>query len=324
MKAAIFKGPGKIDVENIPNLSPSKGEVIVRFRAGSICGTDLHFYRGEWSGLRAGQVIGHDACGELLDTGVRVAMVPVVYCGLCWYCLQGLFNHCENGGIKGFDYDGFFSEYVVVPERNILPIPENVSDEEAAVLEPVALAIHTLDMLNPRIHDWVAIIGQGSIGLLMTQIAKLKGCRVIAIDMLDYRLKLSERFGADFYINAQYENSASRVMEITGRGSDIVIEAAGTRQAVEQTLLLARKAGKIALVGGFEGYLDLGVVGEVKLFTSYISPVEYPLALRLIAERKVDVKNLITHRFKLAEFKQAIEIANNLLEKPVRVVVTAY
>jgi L-iditol 2-dehydrogenase len=322
MKAVVFKGPGRVEIEDIPNPSPSKGEVLVRFRAGSICGTDLHFYRGEWSGLRIGQVIGHDACGELLDTGVRVAMVPVIYCGLCWYCLQGLPHLCENGGIKGFDYDGFFSEYVVLPERNILPIPEGVSDEEAAVLEPVALAIHTLDMLSPRTYEWVTIIGQGPVGLLITQIAKLKGCRVIAIDMLDYRLKLSERFGADFCINAQHDDLASRVMEITGRGSDIVIEAAGTRQAVEQTLLLSRRAGKIALVGEFEGYLNLGVAGEVKLFTSYISPLEYPLALSLIAERKVDVKNLITHRFKLSEFKQAIETANNPLEKPIKVVIT--
>ncbi len=320
----MFKGPRKMDVENIPNPSSSKGEVLVRFRAGSICGTDLHFYRGEWNVLRIGQVIGHDACGELLDTRVRVVMVPVIYCGLCWYCSQGLPHLCENGGIKGFDYDGFFSEYVVVPERNLLPIPEGVSDDEAAVLEPVALAIHTLDMLNPRVHEWVTIIGQGPIGILMTQIAKLKGCRVIAIDMLDYRLKLSEKFGADFCINAQNENSASRVMEITGRGSDIVIEAAGTRQAVEQTPLLTRKAGKIALVGGFDGYLDLGVVGEIKLFTSHISPIEYPLALRLIAEGRVDVKSLVTHRFRLTEFKQAIETANNLSEKPVKVIITAY
>lgn len=319
----MFKGSRKIEVKDIPKPSTSKGEVLVRFRAGSICGTDLHFYRGEWSGLRVGQVIGHDACGELPDTGVRVAMIPVVYCGLCWYCLQGMPHLCENGGIKGFDYDGFFSEYIVIPERNLLPVPKGVSDEEAAVLEPVALAIHTLNMLNPRVQDWVAIVGQGPIGLLMTQVAKLKGCRVIAIDLLSYRLKLSERFGADFCINAQEENPDERVKEITERGADIVIEAAGTKQAVEQTPLLARRAGKIALVGGFEGYLDLGVVGEVTLFTSYISPVEYPLALSLIARKVVDVKSLITHRFKLAEFKQAIETANNLVEKPVKIIITA-
>jgi L-iditol 2-dehydrogenase len=322
LKAVIFRGKKNMKVEDAPKPMASKGEALVEFKAGSICGTDLHFYRGEWTDIKIGKIIGHDACGKRADTEERVAMIPNIYCSSCWYCLRGMPHLCENGKTKGFDVDGFFSEYIAIPEKNLLPIPENVSDEEAAILEPVALATHTLNILEPKLEDWITIIGQGPIGLLMTQVAKLKGCKVITIDLHDYRLKLSEKYGADFCINAKQEEPAKRVKEITKRGSDIVIEAAGTKQTVEQTPLLVRSAGKVALIGELEGYLNLGSVGEAIFFACYLSPIDYPLALNLISEKNVDVKGLITHKFKLVGFEQAIQTADNLAEKPVKVVIT--
>jgi threonine dehydrogenase-like Zn-dependent dehydrogenase len=322
LKAVVFRGPKKIKVEDVPKPTTANGEALVEFKAGSICGTDLHFYRGEWTKIRIGQVIGHDACGIRVDTGERVAMVPVIYCGSCYFCLRGMPHLCENGKFMGMEKGGFFSEFIAIPIENLLPIPKNVSDEEAATLEPVALAIDTLDFLHPRIRDWVAIIGQGPIGLLMTQVAKLKGCLVIAIDLHDYRLKLSEKYGADVCINAGEEDPVKKVKEITRRGSDIVIEAAGTKQTVEQTPFLMRSAGKVALIGESEGYLDLGNVGEALFSTVYVTPIHYPLALNLVSEKIVDVKGLITHRFKLVDFEQPIQTAGNVAERPVKVVIT--
>lgn len=321
MKAVIFRGLNKMKVEDVPKPKASKGEALIEFKAGSICGTDLHFYRGEWTRIRIGQVIGHDACGIRVDTGKRVAMVPTIYCGSCYFCLRGLPHLCENGEFMGMDKDGFFAEFIAMPTKNLVPIPENVSDEEAAILEPVALAIDTLNFLHPRLRNWVTIIGQGPIGLLMTQVAKLKGCLVIAIDLCDYRLKLSEKYGADVCINAREEDPVKKVKEITRRGSDVVIEAAGTKQTVEQTPLLVRSAGKVALIGESEGYLNLGNVGEALFSTVYITPIHYPLALNLISENIVDIKGLITHRFKLIDFEQAAKTANNFAEKPVKVVI---
>ncbi|NIW13593.1 MAG: zinc-binding dehydrogenase, partial [Candidatus Thorarchaeota archaeon] len=292
------------------------------FKAGSICGTDLHFYRGEWTKMRIGQVIGHDACGIRVDTGERVAMVPIIYCGSCYFCLRGLPHLCENGKFMGMEKVGFFTEFIAIPIENLVPIPKNVSTEEAAMLEPVALAIDTLDFLRTRLRDWVTIVGQGPIGLLTTQIAKLKGCLVIAIDLHDYRLKLSEKYGADVCINAREEDPMKKVKEVTRRGSDVVIEAAGTKQTVEQTPFLVRSAGKVALLGESEGYLDLGNVGEAMFSTVYITPIHYPLALNLISEKIVDVKSLITHRFKLLDFEHAIQTAGNFAERPVKVVIT--
>ena len=322
MKAVVFRGSKKIKVEDMPKPKASNGEALVEFKAGSICGTDLHFYRGEWTEMRIGQVIGHDACGIRVDTGERVAMVPTVYCGSCYFCLCGLSHLCENGKFMGMEKDGFFAEFIAMPIKNLVPIPKNVSDEEAAILEPVALAIDTLNFLQPRLRDWVTVIGQGPIGLLMTQVAKLRGCLVIAIDLHDYRLKLSEKYGADVCINAREGDPVKRVKEITRRGSDIVIEAAGTKQTVEQTPFLVRSAGKVALIGESEGYLDLGNVGEALFSTVYVTPIHYPLALDLMSEKVVDVRGLITHKFKLVDFEQAIKTADNFAEKPVKVVIT--
>lgn len=323
MKAVIYRGTRNIKVEDLSTPEASDKETLVKFKAGSICGTDLHFYRGEWSWLRTGNIIGHDACGVRVDNGERVAMMPIIYCGSCYFCLRGLQTLCESGKVLGFRVNGLFAEFVALPTKNLIPIPESVSDEEAAILEPVALAIRTLDSLQPRLMDWVTIIGQGPIGLLMTQVAKLKGCQVIAIDLQDYRLKLSQRYGADICINAAEEDARKRVEEITKRGSDIVIEAAGKRQAVELTPSLVRKAGKVALIGESKGYLNLEKTDEVPFITYYISPIEYPMALNLISKKVVDVKGLITHRFKLEDFELAIKTADNPTEKPVKVVITA-
>ncbi len=322
MKAVIYHGPRKITVDEIPEPKIHGLKVLVKFKAGSICGTDLHLYRGDWK-IKRGRIIGHDAWGVREDTGERVVMVPVTHCGKCYYCLRGHPSLCEHVLYFGLTKGGFFAESLAIRERNLLPLPKGVSDEEAAVTEPVALALHTLDLLKPDTDDFASIIGQGPIGLLMTQIAKLKGCRVIAIDADANRLRLAKQFGADFCINAAEEDTTERVREITGRGSDLVIEAAGKTATVEQTPMLVRKAGRVALVGEFEGKMNFGDADEACFFTTYISPLEYPTAVDLIARKKVDIQSLITHRFKLVDFEKAIQMADSPAEKPVKVVITA-
>jgi threonine dehydrogenase-like Zn-dependent dehydrogenase len=323
LKAAVYRGPRNIRVEDVPEPRVSGKKVLAKFKAGSICGTDMHFYRGEWKWMKRGRIIGHDACGVRADTGERVVMVPIVHCGSCYFCLRGLPTYCMRGKFMGLTRDGFFAESIALRPRNLIPVPNIVSDEEAAIVEPVALALRVLDTLKPNVGDWVTIIGQGAIGLLMTQMARLKGCRVIAVDLEDYRLRLAEKYGAAFCVNAGREDAVKRVREITKRGSDMVVEAAGTTRTVEQTPFMVRKAGRVALVGESKGYLNLEDADEAVFFTIYISPVEYPLAVELIAEKTVDVKGLVTHRFRLADFEKALQTANNPAEKPLKVVVTA-
>jgi threonine dehydrogenase-like Zn-dependent dehydrogenase len=322
LKAVAYHGPKNIKVDEVPEPQVKVRKVLVKFKAGSICGTDLHLYRGDWK-IKPGRIIGHDAWGVRADTGERVVMIPLTYCGKCFYCLRGKPSLCERVKYYGLTRGGFFAESIALREKNLIPVPDKVTDEEAAIMEPVALALHTIDLLKPDANDFATIIGQGPIGLLMTQIAKLKGCRVIAIDKEEYRLDLAKKFGSDYCINSSTEDPVKRVMEITTRGSDVVVEAAGTTKTVEQTPLMVRKAGRVALVGELEGNKNLGDADEACFFTTYISPVEYPTAIDLVARKKVNLQSLITHRFKLIDFEKAIETANNPEEKPVKILITA-
>ncbi len=322
MKAAVYNGPRNIKVEDVPEPKVKGRKILVKFKSGSICGTDLHLYRGNWK-IKRGRIIGHDACGVREDSGERVVIMPIAFCGRCFYCLRGLPSFCERTArFYGLNINGFFAEKVAIRTRNLVPVPESLSDEESGIVEPVALALHTLDGLEPRTNDWAAIIGQGPIGLLMTQVAKLKGCRVIAIDLEEYRLGLAEKYGAEVTINATNEDVIKRVKDVTKRGADVVVESAGTEKTVEKTPFLVRKAGRVALVGEFGGYLDLNEADGAHFFTTFISPVEYPTALQLMANGKLDVKSLITHRFKLNEFEKAILTADNKEAEPVKVVIT--
>ena len=322
LKAVVYRGPHKIKVEDVLEPHVSGHKVLVNFKAGGICGTDMHFYRGDWRWMKRGRIIGHDACGVREDTGERVVMTPLVYCGKCYYCLRGLPTYCTRGKFLGLTRDGFFAEKIVLSPMNLIPVPDCVSDEEAATVEPVALALRVLNTLKPDVGDWATIIGQGAIGLLMTQVARLKGCRVIAIDLKEERLRLAEKYGAEFCVNASRDDAVKRVREITKRGSNVLVEAAGTTGTVEQTPFMVRKAGKVALVGESKGYLNLEDADETIFFTMYISPVEYPLAVELIAKKKVDVRGLITHRFRFADFERALRIIDDPAEKALKVIVT--
>ena len=321
MKAAVYHGPREIKIEDVPEPRPVGKQVIVNFKEGSICGTDLHFYRGEWA-IRKGRIIGHDACGVRGDTGERVVMVPLSYCGQCYFCQRGLPTYCERyGQFRGIDRNGFFAERIAISPKYLIPIPEGVSDEEAGIMEPVALALHVMEKLKPRVGDYATVIGQGPIGLLMTQVAGLKGCRVIAVDTNSHRLECAKRYGAEFTLNPEEEDLIKRVREITGRGSDVVVEAAGKMRTVEKTPFLVRKAGRVALVGEFRGRMNFGNADDACFFTTYLSPREYPLALELIARRRVDVKGLITHRFPLGDFEEAITTADNPACKALKVII---
>ena len=140
LKAAVYHGSHNIKIENVPERELKRRRVLVKFKAGSICGTDVHFYRGEWK-LKKGRILGHDAWGGREDTGERVVMVPVVNCGHCYFCQCGYPALCLRPKLYGLTKDGFFVESKSMIPRSLIPLPINVSDEEAAIMEPVVLAL---------------------------------------------------------------------------------------------------------------------------------------------------------------------------------------
>ncbi len=257
LKAVVYNGSHNIKIQEVPEPDVSGNQVLVKFLAGSICGTDMHFYRGDWKWLKKGRIIGHDACGVRDDTGERVVMVPIVNCGHCYFCQRGLPTYCIRGKFYGLTRDGFFAQSKAMLPRSLIPIPSGVSDEEAAVVEPVALALRVLNHLQPNIGDWVTVVGQGAIGLLMTQVALMKGCRVITVDVEDYRLERAEKYGADVMINAKKEDPLELVRKLTKIGSDFVIEAAGTQATVEQTPFPGTQSRQSSTYRRIKGSLEL-------------------------------------------------------------------
>ena len=267
LKAAVFYGPKNVKIEEVKKPKPGPGEILVKTSVALTCGTDLKTYLRGHPAIRPPIIMGHEYAGVVEEVGQgvdwvkpgdKVVTVVSAPCGHCTYCKLGRFNMCEHlwDEILGFSINGAYAEYVRVPPRiarfGLYHIPENVSFEEAALLEPLSCVVRGCRLANIEIGDAVAIIGAGPIGLMHLMLAKLSGARkLIMIDISEDRLKFAKEFGADITINPRNENIIERVKEETeGLGADVVIEAVGKPETWEQTLSLARKGGTILLFGG--------------------------------------------------------------------------
>jgi len=318
MKAAVLYGKGNIGIEERPVPKPQIDEVLVRIKAASICGTDLHFFRGELS-IKESRVLGHDFSGvveaigksvTMFRRGDRVTSEIMRYCGECYYCLSGNYHLCVDNTFMGFEIDGAFQEYVTIPEKNVFKIPDGVSFEEAAILEPVTVSLHAMDFIQPKLGDRVAVFGQGPIGLVYDQVAMLQGLEVIGIDIQDDRLRLAKELGVDHTINPMKDNVKERILSITsGIGVDYSVEAIGKQVTIDQASEVTRSGGKIIIIG--EGRDLRGPplrLDDIAIFTVFNGGSrKHSIALDLISKGKVNVKKLITHTIDLTQVSDTIK-----------------
>lgn len=327
MKAALLKGTRNLAVASMPNPSLDSNDVLIRVKAASICGSDVHMFK---EGTEKEVVLGHDFSGVVEEVGgnvtefkkgEKVTSEIVRYCGKCNYCYIGRYNLCTNAQYLGFEINGAFAEYVAAPAKNVVKIPETVSFEEAAILEPIALALHTFDFVSLSKKETVAIIGQGPIGLVMAQVAKLYGFNVIGIDIDEERVRLSESFGADFTVNAAKENLKEKILSITnGYGVSCTIEAAGPEDAVMSAYEITRLDGIVLLVGWSKFKLPRPP-GEIVTVPVIDGPGKYKPAVELLSQGKVNVKKLITHHISLEELPHFIHLMADGKVKAVKVIV---
>lgn len=318
LKAVVYERAGRIRVKDVPVPRGRKDFIRARIGNASICGTDMHFYTGEWSAAK-GVILGHDASGIATESGSRVALEFLRRCGKCSHCLSGHENLCSAGSFMGFDSDGFFAEEVVVPAVNTYRIPDSMSMEEAACLEPVALAVHTLNMLKPRNSRLTVILGQGPVGLCLTQVAKLWDCRVLAVDLHDHKLRLASEYGADNVANAADCNLRREVKRLS-RGLPVdVIEAAGTSEAVSAAQEIVTPDGRVAFASGAADSVELKWETEYNGVVAYTIP-EKKKAIQMLQDGMVDVGRMITHRFKLSDFDAAARTALDPAKKAIKIV----
>lgn len=339
MKVAVFKGPHHIDIEErpIPDINP--GEVLVHIKATGICGSDLHGFQGLIPERRTpGLVMGHEAAGQVIKVGSgvakikagdRVAIDPQLPCGKCEQCLRGSYNICENmrfiGSSMREKIDGTFREYIAMPERNLHLLPDEVSFLEGAMLEPVSNAIHAIIRAKLNIGDEVVIMGAGTMGLLLLQVAKLAGAgSLFVIDILASRLKVARALGADVCVNATEQEPVEFILQRTnGKGVDVAIEAVGFRKTYHQCVQMVKRKGTVVTLGIFDELVDFPMIkvifSELNIVGTTGFTWECERALQLIASGRINVKPLITHQFSLLQAQKAFEILDKGEGNPVKV-----
>jgi len=315
----------RIEEVEVPEVGA--GEVLVKVKAATTCGTDLKIFQRGYveKVIKLPTVFGHEWAGDIVEVGeglewpekgMRVRAGNSAPCLRCKMCQKGKYNLCENM----IWLWGAYAEYIKVPARTVLvnmqEIPQHVSYEEAAITEPLACVLHGVEEANVKLGDTVAIIGSGPVGLLhLLTVKKIGAEKTIIIDLVDERLNFAERLGADETINAGRENVVERVRQLTrGYGADIVIEAIGLPATWEQALKLVRKGGTVLEFGGCppgtQIQLDTELLhyGEVTaLGTFHATPLHFKKALNLIVSGTIDVKPLVTRKMRLEEIKKAFE-----------------
>jgi L-iditol 2-dehydrogenase len=316
-----------LEVKELPIPRPGPGEVLIKMGAAGICYSDVMILKNKYKGrvpVPVPMIMGHEGAGTIVETGEgvrnlgegdRVGLLPAWGCGHCEHCVSGHPNMCRDWRHLGITRDGTFSEYRVVPSFVAQKLPDGISMIDAAVLEPITLAVRTLEHVRPRLGDTVAIIGPGSIGLFHLQAFRSAGASIIIVIGLDQdarRLEIAQRLGADHVINGSKEDVVKRVKELTGGlGCDIVVEAANHPSTVGQAIDLASAYGRVMLFGLYpEATISpltlmrsgLSVMGDVATI-----PAWYQRAIRWLQYKKVSAEPMISQTFRLDQAKEAFE-----------------
>ncbi len=313
MKALLHTEPYGFDYTDVPDPDVGPDDVLIRVEAVGVCGSDVHGYTGE-TGRRIPPIImGHEAAGTVESVGGRVASVSpgdrvcfdsTVFCNECDACRRGAYNRCAGRQVLGVSVPdmpkrhGCMAELVAVPYWTVLPMPEGLSFHEAALLEPVAIALHAARRAEIRDGDAVLIIGCGTIGLLIQQAVRLHGAGTVIVSDLDAsRLDLARRLGADAAVDPRSGDLEDVVQRKTD-GIDVAFEVVGFAETLRQAVKLTAMGGRVVLVGNLTPRVELPVPDiisrELTLIGSYASSGEYRDAIDLVASGRIDVRPLIT------------------------------
>jgi L-iditol 2-dehydrogenase len=321
MKALVHTAPFRFELRDVPVPQPREDEVLIRVHAVGICGSDVHGYTGT-TGRRIPPIImGHEASGIVeslgrtvtnVKPGDRVTFDSTVYCNVCPACRQGRVNLCQSRKVIGvstpiFHADGAMAEYVVVPSWIIHRLPDAVSFEEAAMIEPAAVGMHAARITPLDVNDVVVVIGAGIIGLLTMQGARVKGAgKIVVVDVKEDRLAFAKKLGADVTINSTAGDVAAQMEKAIGRpDADAVLEAVGLPSTVTLGIRLTKLGGNLTLIGNVTPEIQVNlqdiVSHELTIRGSCAIAGEYPACLDLIAQGRLQVKPFISRILPLSE-----------------------
>jgi alcohol dehydrogenase len=347
MKAAVFVEKGRIVLESRPIPEVGYGEALVKVTTTTICGTDVHILKGEYP-VEKGLIIGHEPVGTIAElgkgvtgytVGQRVVVGAITPCGQCNACLDGRMSQCGDKLIGGWRFgntiDGCQAEYVRVPNAmaNLCPVPDELTDEQVLMCPDImSTGFGGAESGQIRIGDSVAVFAQGPIGLCATAGAKLKGASlIIGVDSVPARLEMSRRLGADVVLDYTKVDVVAAIRDLTGgRGVDVAIEALGTPTTFENSLRVLRPGGMLSSLGVYSGKLSLPLdafaagLGDHHVVTTLCRGGKERMR-RLIAvvrSGRVDLKPLVTHRFKLDQIEMAYDLFANQRDGVLKVAIT--
>jgi (R,R)-butanediol dehydrogenase/meso-butanediol dehydrogenase/diacetyl reductase len=339
MKAAVWYGKEDIRIENVPEHTVEAGQVKIRIDACGICGSDLHEYTSgpfiipsrphPLTGREGGPIIlGHEFAGEVTEVGAgvtkvqpgdRVTVNPLIYCGECHYCRKGNHLMCSKLATVGFAWDGAFAEYGVFPEYSIFKLPDSVSYEMGACVEPLAVAVHAVNRSGLKIGDNVAVIGAGPIGLLVQQACKAAGAgQVFVSEPMKARIQTAEKMGANAVLNPAEVDVGKEIANLTdGLRADIAFDCVGIKQTFESCIKVTGRRARICIVGLALKPIEVSFMRlwghEKELTFSQGYDGEFPAAINYLADDRVNVDDYITKRISLDDFVEGgiKELINN-------------
>jgi L-iditol 2-dehydrogenase len=345
MRAAVYRGPSIISIEKVPVPEISAGEILLKVHTCGVCGTDLK--KIEYGLVPPPRIFGHEIAGTVAKTGSGVTRFKIgdrvtthhhIPCKTCFYCRRKLFSQCEfyrrTGTTAGFEpAGGGFAEYVRVMDwivdEGTVPIPDDVSFEEASFLEPLNTCLKALETADLKSGEVVVVYGQGPVGLLMLQSALCEGARAIGLDFMESRLAIARELGATAALNPERDDITKAVAALTeGRGADLAIVAAASPRAIEDAQQIVRRGGRVLLfaqtVSGEMIPVDVSriCVEEKKLIGSYSASIELQeKAAHMIFRRQINVARLVSHRFALELLAEGIHLASHPSDHSLKVMI---
>jgi L-iditol 2-dehydrogenase len=331
LRAIVKTAPGEGHLELLEWQEPHPEPDQIKMRVGGagICGTDIHILKGTWN-CRPPVVLGHEWCGTVVEVGSHVstfkpgdrlvASNPARTCGACYHCLAGNPFMCAHRVSAGYMIDGAFADFLCIDASRCHHLPDNVSFREASLGEPLSVAVHAaIERTTVHSGDLVFVSGPGCIGLLTMQIAKLEGARVVLAGLSrdQARLDCGRALGADYVVNAEFENPVAVVRELSGgRGADLVFECSGSAASLANCWEAVRKEGTLVPLGVYPGQImtDFNTITmkELRVTGSYgYVWTSWQRTVRLLAEKKVNTEALISHELPLEEFREGFRLTQD-------------
>ena len=337
MLQQVMTAPGVIEFREIEKPTPKAGEILVKIMEIGVCGSDIHVWHGEHPFTSYPVTQGHEVSGEIAEigegvegfqVGQKVTIQPQVVCGKCHPCRNGKYNLCEELKVMGFQTTGVASEYFAVDAKKVTLLPDTMSFDEGAMIEPLAVAVHAIRKFGDMKGMKVAVLGAGPIGILVAQAAKGMGAESVLItDISDVRLQKAKECGVDFCVNTREADFGEALVEAFGPDkADVIYDCAGNNTTMGQAIRYARKGSTIILVAVFAGMatVDLAVLNDHELdlnTTMMYRNEDYIEAIELVRDGKVQLQPLVSKHFAFRDYAEAYRYIDENRETTMKVII---